>query len=121
MNSSKILSITEDTIKNMHKPFSGTDEYRTEPLKNAGSGSTGAAPEDIPRLMGHLADQISSSQFTLTPAELAAMASKRLTDIQPFASDNERTADALKYFILKHYDCNTETDIETLFSDSIIL
>ena len=33
MNSSKILSITEDTIKNMHKPFSGTDEYRTEPLK----------------------------------------------------------------------------------------
>lgn len=120
MNSSKRLSITEDMIKHMHKQLNGTDVYRAEALKNPDAKSHGASPEDIPRLMGHLSDQILSSQSTLSPAELAAMAYKRFMDIQPFTDANIQTADALKRFILEHYGCDTEIDVENLFSDSII-
>lgn len=120
MNSSKRLSITEDMIKHMHKRLTGTDLYRTEALKNPDAENHGAAPEDIQHLMGHLTDQILSSQSTLSPEELAAMAYKRFMDIQPFADANRQTADALKRFILEHYGCDGEIDAENLFSDSII-
>ena len=42
----------------------------------------------FPRLMAHLTDQILSSQSTLHPIELAAMAHKRLVDIHPFIDGN---------------------------------
>ena len=45
------------------------------------------APDEVPHLMAHLVDQLSSSRTTLHPIELAAMAHKRLVDIHPFIDE----------------------------------
>lgn len=103
----KDMSITEDTFKELHRIFyQGIDtrpagRYRTEPAfisdKEAAPG-----PDEIPHLMSHLADQIHSSQFALHPVELAAMAHKRLMDIQPFTDGNGIIARLLMNLLLVH-------------------
>lgn len=98
------MTVTEEVIVTLHQIlFPGmspesADRYRTVPV--SGSGHFAPDPEDIPRLMGHLADQIHSSSFNLHPIELAAMAYKRLVDIHPFPEGNKRTACLLMNLIL---------------------
>lgn len=100
------IAITEDTIKKLHKMSreeaadSADASYRTGGKPSFDDGYTPPNPEDIPRLTGHLTDQIRSSKFTLHPVELAAMAYKRLTDIQPFENGNDETAALLMNLIL---------------------
>lgn len=98
--------ITEDLIKNLHRSiYSGTDplqagQYRTYAAKDPDADFLPPSPEDLPRLMSHLENQIHSSKSALHPVELAAMAQKRLIDIHPFADGNEKTAEALGNLIL---------------------
>lgn len=80
--------------------ISKTDTYRRVPAVIEGTSDTAAAPEDIPRLMGHLSDQIMCSRYTIHPIEMAAMACKRLTDIQPFDTGNHTLAVELLNLIL---------------------
>ena len=100
------ITITEDTIKELHRTVltgGGTppaDSYRTGMSAIDDYGYQPPHPEDVPRLTGHLADQIRSSKSSLHPIELAAMAGKRLIDIQPFTSANEETAFLLMNRIL---------------------
>ena len=100
------MDITEDIIRNLHrllyqKADTGqAGQYRTIEAGLSGTGHIPPSPEDIPRLMNHLADQIHSSRSTLHPIELAAMAHKRLVDISPFADGNGRTAWLLMNLIL---------------------
>lgn len=77
-----------------------SDTYRKAPAVIEGSADTAASPEDIPRLMGHLGDQIMCSRYTVHPIEMAAMACKRLTDIQPFDTGNHALAIELLNLIL---------------------
>lgn len=98
--------ITENLIKDLHRTiYSGTDSsqagrYRTSPAKDPDADFLPPSPEDLPRLMSHLENQIHSSKSALHPVELAAMAQKRLIDIHPFADGNEKTAEALGNLIL---------------------
>ncbi len=100
------LDITEETILNLHRLFYqkvNADEagsYRTIQVYISGTEYIPPAPQDVPRLMKHLADQIHFSQSTLHPVELAAMAHKRLVDIHPFINGNGRTARLLMNLIL---------------------
>lgn len=98
--------ITENLIKDLHRTiYSGTDSsqagrYRTFPAKDPDADFLPPSPEDLPRLMSHLENQIHSSKSALHPVELAAMAQKRLIEIHPFADGNEKTAEALGNLIL---------------------
>ena len=76
------------------------DTYRKLPAAIENTDDAAASPEDIPRLMGHLGDQIMCSRYTVHPIEMAAMACKRLTDIQPFDADNHTLAVELMNLIL---------------------
>lgn len=112
------LSVSEEMIQQLNKNAAPDG---TGGIYRKGPHSDGAAPEDIQRLMGHLAEQICSSRFTLSPAELAAMAERRLLEIRPFESANEETGRALKNAILNDLGCIQTVDGSTLFSDSIII
>lgn len=98
--------ITEDLIKDLHRSiYSGTNpsqagRYRTSLAKDPDADFLTPSPEDLPRLMSHLENQIHSSKSALHPIELAAMAQKRLIDIHPFEDGNEKTAEALGNLIL---------------------
>lgn len=100
------LVITEDTIKTLHclicqeTGSTPPGQYRDAQLSVSESKYTFADPDEIPRLMKHLTDQIQSSRAALHPIELAAMAHKRLMDIQPFSKENENTALLLMNLIL---------------------
>lgn len=103
------LNITEETVKELHRLLYRTadenqaGQYRTVPVRIPNAEYTPPEPDEIPRLMKHLADQISSSRFTLHPIELAAMALKRLLDIHPFAEGNNETAQLLMNLILLNH------------------
>lgn len=98
--------ITEYTIKELHRSAEAdsctapSDSYRTAMPADGDDGYQPPQPEDVPRLTSHLADQIRSSKSSLHPIELAAMAGKRLLDIQPFDHGNEETAFLLMNLIL---------------------
>ncbi len=100
------MTITEETILNLHRLFYQKIEaekaghYRSIQTYISGTKYIPPSPEDVPRLMEHLINQIMSSKTTLHPIELAAMAHKRLVDIQPFIDGNGRTARLLMNFIL---------------------
>ena len=102
------MDLTEDAIRKLHQLFyqkvdaSQAGQYRTIQVSIPGTEYVPPAPEEIPRFMSHLADQIRSSKTTLHPIELAAMAHKRLTDIHPFLDGNGRTARLLMNLILVH-------------------
>lgn len=104
----KAMDITEDTFKKLHCVFyqklgpNQAGRYRTEPACMSQDEGKAPDPDEISHLMSHLADQIHSSQFTLHPVELAAMAHKRLTDIQPFCDGNGMIARLLMNLILLH-------------------
>lgn len=103
------LSITEDNIRTLHQLIHPTEKpgitggYRTEFVKADDTAHTPPPPEDLPRLMGHLSDQILFSRNTLHPIELAAMAHKRLVDIWPFTDGNRQTANLLLNLVLIHH------------------
>lgn len=100
------MKITEDTIKMLHRLFyqkvdaDQAGRYRSIQVYISGTEYVPPAPEEVPRLMKHLADQIHSSKITLHPIEVAAMAHKRLVDIHPFIDGNGRTARLLMNLIL---------------------
>lgn len=100
------LVISEEMIREIHSRLceesgNGQDSsYRNVPAAAPHSEYKHPSAEDLPHLMGHLSDQIFSSQFTLHPVELAAMAHKRLLDIYPFKYKNEETAIALMNLLL---------------------
>ncbi len=102
----KDMNITEDTIKKLHRIFyqkvdaEQAGQYRSIQVYISGTEYVPPAPDEVPRLMKHLADQVSSSRDTLHPIELAAMAHKRLVDIHPFVDGNGRTARLLMNLIL---------------------
>lgn len=102
------LTITEDIIRDLHRLFyqkvnaSQAGSYRTIQVYISGTEYLPPAPDDVPRLMKHLTDQIHFSQSTLHPVELAAMAHKRFVDIHPFIDGNGRTARLLMNLILVH-------------------
>lgn len=102
------ISITDETIRNLHRLFyqkidaGQAGQYRTVQVYISGTEYVPPAPEDVPHLMKHLADQIYFSQSTLHPVELAAMAHKRLVDIHPFIDGNGSTARLLMNLILVH-------------------
>lgn len=75
-------------------------EYRTSRLHPDMADHIPSAPEEIPRLMAHFTDQIYFSRTILHPIELAAMAHKRLLDIQPFAQGNGQIACLLMNLLL---------------------
>lgn len=66
------ITITEDTIKELHRTVltgGGTtpaDSYRTGMSAIDDYGYQPPHPEDVPRLTGHLADQIRSSKSSLS-------------------------------------------------------
>ncbi len=100
------MCITEDTIKKLHRLFyqkvdiDQAGQYRSIQVYISGTDYVPPSPDEVPRLMQHLADQIHSSRTTLHPIELAAMAHKRLVDIHPFSDGNGRTARLLMNLIL---------------------
>lgn len=100
------MDITEETIKKLHYLFyqkvdaDAAGQYRSTQVYISGTEYIPPAPDEVPRLMNHLTDQIRSSQVTLHPIELAAMAHKRLVDIHPFIDGNGRTARLLMNLIL---------------------
>lgn len=100
------MNITEDTIKKLHRLFyqkvdaDQSGQYRAIQVYISGTDYIPPSPDEVPGLMKHLADQINSSQSTLHPIELAAMAHKRLVDIHPFVDGNGRTARLLMNLIL---------------------
>lgn len=100
------LTITDEIVKKLHLLFyqhidtASAGHFRNEKLSASAAGHRPAAPEDLPRLMSHLGDQILSSQTTLHPVELAAMAHKRLMDISPFNAGNFQVAMLLMNLIL---------------------
>lgn len=102
----KNMSITEDSIKKLHHLFyqkvdaAQAGQYRTVQVYISGTEYVPPAPDEVPRLMAHLAAQIHFSWNTLHPVELAAMAHRRLVDIHPFIDGNGRTARLLMNLIL---------------------
>lgn len=100
------MNITEDIIRKLHRLFyqkvdaDQAGQYRSIQVYISGSEYVPPAPEEVPRLMNHLTDQIHSSNPVLHPIELAAMAHKRLVDIHPFINGNGRTARLLMNLIL---------------------
>lgn len=104
----KDFTLTEETIKKLHRLFyqkidaTQAGEYRTTKVHFSGEEHSFPIPEEVPRLMKHLTDQIYSSRTTLHPIELAAMAHKRLIDIHPFIDGNGQTARLLLNLILSH-------------------
>lgn len=88
------MDITEETIKTMHQlllresdPIKA-GQYRTDGAPPSEAGYEASPPDEIPRFMSHLSDQIRSSKSALHPIELAAMLNKRLVDIRPFGHGN---------------------------------
>ncbi len=102
----KDMNITEETIKNLHRLFyqkvnaDQAGQYRSIQVYISGTEYVPPAPDEVPRLMNHLIDQIHSSNIALHPIELAAMAHKCLVDIHPFIDGNGRTARLLMNLIL---------------------
>ncbi|MCI9539086.1 MAG: Fic family protein [Eubacterium sp.] len=100
------LSITEDTIKKLHRLFyqkvdaNQAGQYRSVQVYISGTEYIPPTPGEVPQLMKHLTNQIHSSWATLHPIELAAMAHKQLVDIHPFIDGNGRTARLLMNLIL---------------------
>lgn len=100
------MIITEEIIKKLHKLFyqkidaDQAGQYRTIQVCISNIDYIPPDPEEVPRLMQHLADQIYSSRTTLHPIELAAMAHKRLLDIHPFTDGNSKIARLLMNLIL---------------------
>ena len=101
------MKITADTIQKLHRLFyqkvdaDQAGQYRSIQVFIPGTEYVPPAPDEVPRLMAHLTDQILSSRSTLHPIELAAMAHKRLVDIHPFINGgNGRTARLLMNLIL---------------------
>ena len=100
------MTINEDIIKKLHRLFyqkvdaEQAGQYRTTQVYISGTEYVPPSPEDVPRLMSHLTDQVKSSKTTLHPIELAAMIHKRLVDIYPFVDGNGRTARLLMNLIL---------------------
>ncbi|MGC4019390.1 MAG: Fic family protein [Muricomes sp.] len=94
------MNLTEEIVKNLHWLFyqkvdaEKAGRYRTVQAYISGTEYVPPVPEEVERFMGHLADQILSSRFTLHPIELAAMAHKRLLDIHPFTAGNSRICPA---------------------------
>lgn len=114
-NRQQDITITEDIIKELHRTALAdcsampsdsrrmgiaADSYRNGMPANTDYGYQPPQPEEVPRLTRHLTDQIQSSKSSLHPIELAAMAGKRLIDIQPFDTANEETAFRLMNLIL---------------------
>ena len=101
ISETKIL--LEDGITVAGRPLKDCYEagqYRTVQVYISGTEYVPPDPDEVPRLMAHLADQIHFSWNTLHPVELAAMAHKRLVDIHPFIDGNGRTARLLMNLIL---------------------
>ena len=122
MPENKTLLISKEMIIDLNRQIVNSESgglYRT--AEKSSKDFPGASPEDIERLVGHLAEQILSSQSTLAPEELAAMTCRRLLAIQPFVKGNRETALALKRHILDYYNCTTDIDGETLFTNPVIL
>lgn len=100
------LTITDEIVRKMHLLFYQNTNpvlagnYRTKKIPASTCGHCPPEPDDLPRLMSHLGDQILSSQTTLYPVELAAMAHKRLVDICPFDAGNLQIAMLLMNLIL---------------------
>lgn len=100
------MDITEETIQKLHRLFyqkinaDQAGQYRSIQVYISGTEYIPPAPDEIPRLMTRLIEQIHSSNITLHPIELAAMAHKRLVDIHPFIDGNGRTARLLMNLIL---------------------
>jgi Fic family protein len=105
-NKSENMIITEEVMQEIVEFLTPTFDppqatpYRTELLESSDTDYQPASPEDIERLMSHLADQIRFSRSTLHPIELAAMAYKRFIDIAPFSKGNEEKAEQLMNLIL---------------------
>lgn len=119
------MNITEDTIKKLHRLFyqkvdaSQAGQYRTVQIDLSGTEYIPPSPEEVPRLISHLADQIQSSRSALHPVELAAMAHKRLLDIHPFIDENDRTAELLMNLILVNAGYGV-TSIPPIWQDDYI-
>ena len=100
------MKITEEIIRKLHRLFyqkvdaEQAGQYRSVQVYISGTEYVPPAPDEVPRLMEHLVNQIFSSRTTLHPIELAAMAHKRLADIHPFIDGNGRTARLLMNLIL---------------------
>lgn len=100
------MKITEEIIRKLHRLFyqkvdaEQAGQYRSVQVYISGTEYVPPAPDEVPRLMEHLVNQILSSRTTLHPIELAAMAHKRLADIHPFIDGNGRTARLLMNLIL---------------------
>lgn len=100
------MAITADSIRELHSLLyqqidpEQAGQYRTVPVILTGTDYTPPAADEIPRFMEHLADQISSSRYSLHPIELAAMVLKRLIDIHPFTGGNGQIARLLMNLIL---------------------
>lgn len=102
----KDMDITEESIMQLHHFFyqkvdeENAGKYRTIQVYISGTEYIPPAPEDVPRLMEHLVNQITSSKNALHPIKLAAMAHKQLADIHPFIDGNGRTDRLLMNLIL---------------------
>ncbi len=101
------VDITEEIVIKLHQLFYQTTnptlagQYRTD-QENMEGEYIPPTSENIPHLMGHLANQIESSGSTLHPIELAAMTYKRIVDIAPFVDGNEAVAWLVMNLILVH-------------------
>lgn len=102
----KVMMVTSDSFRELHRLLyqhidpEQAGQYRTNPVVFAETGYKPPPADEIPRFMEHLADQISSSRFSLHPIELAAMVMKRLIDIHPFQGGNVQIAILLMNLIL---------------------
>lgn len=93
------VNVTPETFDNLHSVVCGDNMYRDYETTVEITGIKAPSPVDLPHLMRHFADQIMSSRFSLNPVELAAMAHKRMIDIQPYSEGCFETAMALMNYI----------------------
>ena len=103
---SEQLCVTEEMVHRLHYLFySGIEpdhagNYRDCQVFITGTAYIPPAPEEVPKQMAALVEDLNRQAAVIHPVELAAYAHRRLVDIHPFQDGNGRTARLLMNLIL---------------------
>jgi Fic family protein len=102
----KEFHFTEDMILGLHKLFYNNLDadhagvYRNHQVFITSTEYLPPLPEDVPKQMQELIEEVNSKKDSMHPVVLAAFAHRRLVDIHPFADGNGRIARLLMNMIL---------------------
>lgn len=100
--------LTEDFIRQLHLLLCKEEDpahagtYRSADVELPAQEAMGPDSNELPRFMEHFMNQMKTSKNLFHPIEYAAICCKRLMELQPFFTGNQKVAQMAMYQILRN-------------------